>query len=233
MSSIYVTGDIHGNIDISKLNTKNFPEQKNLTKNDHVIICGDFGLIWDNSEEELYWRKWLDNKNFTTLFCDGNHESFDLLNQYPIEKWNGGKIHRISDNIIHLMRGQIFTIDGLKFFIMGGAASVDKVYRTEHISWWKEEMPNFQEMNEGLDNLKLNNNKVDYIISHNCSTETLRVISNLWGFNPKPKDNLNEYFDVIENEVEYKHWYFGHFHEDMMIRENYQTLVYNKIIKIK
>lgn len=83
---IYVTGDLHGHIDISKLNTKNFPEQKYLTKKDYVIICGDFGLIWDNSKQELYWRKWLENKNFITLFCDGNHSNFDLLNQYPVEQ---------------------------------------------------------------------------------------------------------------------------------------------------
>ena len=41
---IYVTGDTHANIDIAKLNTTKFPQQKELTKNDFVIICGDFGL---------------------------------------------------------------------------------------------------------------------------------------------------------------------------------------------
>ena len=63
---IYITGDTHQNIDISKLNTKNFPEQKELTKSDYVIICGDFGMVWNNSKEEMYWRKWLEKKNFTT-----------------------------------------------------------------------------------------------------------------------------------------------------------------------
>lgn len=42
---IYVTGDTHGVIDIGKLGFKNFPEGKNLTKNDYVIICGDFGFV--------------------------------------------------------------------------------------------------------------------------------------------------------------------------------------------
>lgn len=225
--SIYVTGDLHGHIDISKLNTRNFSEQKYLTKKDYLIICGDFGLIFDNSNQELYWRKWIENKNFTTLFCDGNHESFELLNQYPVEQWNGCKIHRISDSIIHLMRGQVFIIDGLKFFVMGGAVSVDKKFRKEHISWWKEELPTFAEMNEGLDNLKKYNNKVDYIISHTCSSNTLKIISKLWGFTPKPEDTLNQYFDVIEEKVEYKKWCFGHFHEDMIIDN--KILLYNKI----
>ena len=229
--SIYVTGDIHGSIDISKLNTKYFSDQKKLTKKDYLIICGDFGLIWNNSKEEIYWRKWLNNKNFTVLFCDGNHENHILLNEYPVEKWHGGKTHRIEDSVIHLMRGQVFNIDGYKFFVMGGASSTDKVYRKEGISWWREEMPSIMEMNEGLDNLRNNNNKVDYIISHTCSSDTLRIISNLWGFTPKPKDELNKFFDIVEDEVKYKCWYFGHFHEDLKIKDN-QTLLYQKVKKI-
>lgn len=228
---IYVTGDIHGNIDISKLNTENFPEQKNLTKNDYLIICGDFGLVWHNSEEELYWRKWLNNKNFTVLFCCGNHENFDLLSQYPVKTWNGGKVHKITKNIIHLMRGQVFNIEGYKFFVMGGATSIDKAFRQEHVSWWKEEMPTIMEMNEGLENLRENNNKVDYIISHTCSARTLKIISNLGGFTTKPEDELNKYFDIVEKEVQFKKWYFGHFHEDLAIKDN-QILIYQKIRKI-
>ena len=66
---IYVTGDTHG-YEFSKLNTENFPIQKQMTKDDYVIICGDFGLIWDNSSESQYWLKWLTNKPFKTLFID-------------------------------------------------------------------------------------------------------------------------------------------------------------------
>ncbi|WP_260504042.1 hypothetical protein [Paenibacillus illinoisensis] len=73
-----------------------------MTKDDYVIIVGDFGLIWDGSNEDRYWLKWLDKtKSFTTLFLDGNHENFDLLEQYPVENWNGGKVHRINKSVIH------------------------------------------------------------------------------------------------------------------------------------
>ncbi len=54
---IYITGDVHIPVDIKKLSTKNFPKQKELTKNDYVIILGDFGGVWNNGNEELYWRK--------------------------------------------------------------------------------------------------------------------------------------------------------------------------------
>ena len=65
---IFITGDTHIPIDIGKLSSKCFPEQKEMTKNDYVIICGDFGGVWDGSNEEKYWIKWLKSKNFTTLF---------------------------------------------------------------------------------------------------------------------------------------------------------------------
>lgn len=126
---IYLTGDLHASIDIHKLSKRYF-DDSNLTKNDYLIILGDFGLIWNKSDpESKYWLDWLNAKNYTTLFIDGNHENHPLLNTYPEEIWNGGRIHKIHDSIFHLMRGQIFTIDDHTFFAMGGADSIDKIYR--------------------------------------------------------------------------------------------------------
>ena len=77
-----------------------------------------------------------------------------MLNNYPIEIWNGGKVHKIRKNIYHLMRGQVFILEGKKFFTFGGATSVDKANRTEFISWWKEEMPTGAEFELGFVNLE-------------------------------------------------------------------------------
>jgi len=52
---IFVTGDLHAEIDVSKLNNRNFKEGKNLTKNDFLIITGDFGFVWDDSKTDEYW----------------------------------------------------------------------------------------------------------------------------------------------------------------------------------
>lgn len=70
---IYLIGDTHGHIELNKLSNKNFPEGKNLTKNDYVIILGDFGLLWKNDSTFKYWLDFLNNKNYTILFIDGNH----------------------------------------------------------------------------------------------------------------------------------------------------------------
>ncbi|KRU40633.1 metallophosphoesterase [Clostridium sporogenes] len=229
---IYITGDTHFPNDIEKLNELNFTEYKNLTKKDYVIITGDFGGVWDNGEKELYWSEWLHKKNFTTLFIDGNHENFDLLYQFPVEDKFGGKVHKINDSIYHLMRGQVFNIDNSKFFTMGGASSTDKENRREHITWWQDEIPNYNEMEEGLANLEKHNNKVDYILTHTCSSSILQDINKIYGFQPKPEENLNKYLEIIEEKVKFKHWYFGHFHEDMEIDAKH-TLLFEKIIKIQ
>ena len=101
---IFITGDLHGHHDIHKFSTDRFTIQKELTRSDYVIICGDFELRWCDSAEERYWLKWLDKKPWTTLWIDGNHENFDMLKDYPVEEWKGGKIRKITDNIFHLCR---------------------------------------------------------------------------------------------------------------------------------
>lgn len=224
---IYVTGDTHIPIDIRKLSIKNFPEQKNLTKDDYVIICGDFGGVWDNSNQELYWQNWLEERNFTTLWVDGNHENFDMLETFEVKEWNGGKVQYISDTIIHLMRGQVYNINGLKFFTMGGATSVDKIHRVEGKSWWKQEIPTNKEFQEGLDNLDKHNWNVDYVISHTTSTKRMEQ----FGF-VKENNPINGFFNILETDLNYKHWYFGHFHSDIEFKDGKHTMIYNKILRI-
>lgn len=100
---IYITGDTHS--DVSRFSTTEFPEQMLMSKNDYVIVCGDFGLVWNGSKRENYWLDWLENKPFTTLFVSGNHENFDMLKTYPIEEWHGGKVQFIRPSIIHIRIG--------------------------------------------------------------------------------------------------------------------------------
>ena len=124
--AIFVTGDIHG--DARKFSSDSFSIGKDLTKEDYVIILGDFGLVWNKDEENKYeknWLDWLEEKPWTTLFIDGNHENFDRLNAYPIEEWNGGMVQKIRPSVIHLMRGEIFDLQKYRFLAMGGAPSHD------------------------------------------------------------------------------------------------------------
>lgn len=228
---ILVTGDTHGQIDWEKLNTRNFPFQKNMTKDDYLIILGDAGICWDGGKQDKYIQDKYNKRNFTTLFIDGNHENHDLLNSYPVETWSGGKIHRISDSIIHLMRGQVFNIDGKKIFTIGGAVSVDKKYRTKGKTWWAEEVPSKQELNEATSNLDKCDESVDYILTHSAPK---RYIQDL-GVNKHNKEfecDLDFYLDDIYNSVKFKKWYCGHYHIDKMVTEKFSVL-YDDIIELR
>ena len=104
---IFITGDLHGQHDFYKLTKTKFPDT-NLTKDDYLIIAGDFGLVWHDNYLSNTYLQMLDSKNYTTLFIDGNHENHFILDNLPIKKWKGGNVHYITKKIIHLMRGQIY-----------------------------------------------------------------------------------------------------------------------------
>lgn len=227
---IYVTGDTHAGIDIAKLSSKSFVENRLLSKNDYVIVAGDFGFIHDFVSDYRYWLEWFKQKNFTTLFVDGNNENFELLNSYPIDFWRGGKVHKINDSIIHLMRGQVFDFDGVKIFTFGGAKSKGIERKIENGYWWKEEMPSEEEYIEGIKVLERHNWNVDYIITHACPTVALEYISSQCGIKGKANE-LHSYFDKLNQKVRYKHWYFGHYHEDVRLSDK-MTLLFNKVERI-
>ena len=172
---IYVTGDTHGNFE--RFRPEYFPEQAKLTKNDIVIIAGDFGGVWIGDSRDDGSLDWLESLPFTLAFVDGNHENFDALAAYPVEMWCGGKIQRIRPHILHLMRGQIFEMDGYRFFTMGGAMSHDIRCRTEHVSWWRQELPSGEEYAEARQNLDRVGWEVNYIITHCAATGTIRGLS--------------------------------------------------------
>lgn len=248
---IFVTGDIHGNP--RRLNTKCFPEQKDMTRDDYVIILGDFGLVWDNSKEEKYWLDWLESKPFTLVFVDGNHENFDLLNSYPVISFHGGKAHQIRDNIYHLIRGYVFNLDGEDFFAFGGARSHDInillnpekdgiertmrelnraniFYRVKGYSWWEQEMPTDLEMWHGYEELSAHNMKVDYVISH-CAPQQ---VASLMGY--REKDELKKYFNsLLGYGLQFKNWMFGHYHENknILLHDAQFTCIFEQIIRIK
>lgn len=246
---IFVTGDTHGDW-MTRLNSRSFPEGVGLTKDDYVIICGDFGL-WHDTKEERYNLEWLDSKPFTTLFVCGNHENYDRLYEYPVEKWCGGKIHKICSSVFHLMRGQVFDIQGKRFFTFGGASShdvqdgilepddpriskwyrdYDKMFRINHTSWWKEELPSEEEMTEGMMNLKQNGLQVDYIVTHSPYASVLCQMDQ--GSGVYKTDILTDYLQEIKESVEYKKWFFGHMHVNQNFLGDNAIAIYEQIIRI-
>ena len=255
---IFITGDCHS--DFHKFSTEAFPEQAEMTKDDIVIILGDFGGIWSaegETPDERYWLKWLNDKPFTTVFIDGNHENFDrLCNEYDVVDFCGGKAHKIRDSIYHLMRGEIFDFEGNSFFAFGGASSHDikdgilslddykteeefiqtfklwtkqnKMFRVNHISWWAEELPSDEEIKNAEANLAKVNYKVDYVLSH-CAPQS--VVAYMCAGTTE-SDKLTLWFEELQSKLDFRKWFFGHYHADAKILDKY-ILLYDQIIRIK
>ena len=95
-----------------------------MTKEDLVLVCGDFGGIWHGDPQDDAGLDWLEDRPYTTAFVLGNHENYDAYKGYPKEEWHGGQIQRIRPSVLNLMRGQVYELGGRKFFAMGGASSM-------------------------------------------------------------------------------------------------------------
>lgn len=245
----FITGGCHGNF--RRFGRKYFPGQETMNRYDYIIIAGDFGGVWSDTPEENYWLDWLEQRPFTTLFVDGNHENFDLLNTFPVLSWHGGNVHLIRPHVLHLMRGQLYELCGKTFFTMGGAQSHDiedgildptepgfqaRQNGLEHTgkhrfrvlgrSWWPEELPSDEEYLTALKTLERANWRVDYIVTHCAPTSTAFAMNCRTTLNV-----LSDFLEMVEHRLEYSAWFFGHFHDNRMVDQKH-ILLWEQIIQI-
>lgn len=230
---VLLAGDIHAYEDISKLNTTKWKEQKSLTKNDFLISLGDFGLPWSCSMQEdctehkvwtdvvmtkndRYWLDWLVNKNFTTLVVLGNHEGvYSILKYIPKTYYEPikGYVKELKlekGSVYFLLRDSEYWINGKRFLVIGGADSIDKIYRTPKSTWWEEELLTIGEEDNILGIIE-KNNKFDYVLSHTCPSWLVTEFL----YNPmKVYDPVSQFLNHVENSIEFTEWHFGHFHRD-------------------
>jgi len=220
---IYITGDTHG--DYQRFRESKF---KKLKKGDTLIVCGDFGFIWGENPQEAKILKKLSKKKYRICFVDGTHEDFARLAAYPVCKWNGGKVHAVADNIFHLMRGQVFTIEGKSIFTMGGGESPDFEFRAQSDSWSRLETPAGDELLEGANNLEAWDCQVDYIITH----EPPGKIKNFLRLKEKEEvrvTGLNSYFEELSGACTYQRWFFGSMHLDKYVSSSHIALFHNLV----
>lgn len=219
---IYLAADIHGHIRLDRL--EELMKAYALKNTDYLIILGDAGIIWSETEHKEV-QAYYESLPLTTLFLDGNHENFDLLEAYPIVPIIGGKAHKISDKIFHLMRGEIYNIDGKTFFVFGGGFSLKKLTDSSPVNVWEREMPNETEYENGLNNLTKYNYTVDYMLSHVAPKQTAHA---MWIPLTDQEIELNNYLEEVRKKTDYKKWFFGHHHKDVD-GENWSA-IYDRIL---
>lgn len=246
---LYLTGDTHR--DFRRLSPERFPEGQTLSREDCVLICGDFGGVWEGDGKDDAVLDGLEALPFTTLFIDGNHENFDELYALPTETWNGGLVRFVRPHVLHLARGQVFSLGGKTLFTMGGAKSHDlwdglldpeepgfverfwelqsrrAVFRVKHMNWWEQELPSEEEYAEARENLNRAGRKVDFIVTH-CAPDSVQDQMAGGRFQ---KDRLTGFLQEVRETTEFRSWYFGHFHGSAAFPGGFR-LLYHEILQV-
>lgn len=257
---IYVTGDTHSEFGrFTKSGRKRLPFR--MGEDDFCIVCGDFGLLWEKGNTLDFNLGWMSRLPFRILWVQGNHENYDLIAEYPLEEWNGGKVRHIArDRILLLERGQVFQLEGKRFFTFGGASSHDiqggildrnspsfkrdrlkaayrkQPFRILNESWWAAELPGEEELRESRGNLEQAGYEVDYVITHCASNRMQELVKRYDPRDERDKtfyghDVLTDYFEELEEKLSFRKWYFGHYHYDRELDEKH-TLLYEQILPL-
>ena len=219
---LYVTGDIHA--DIRRLKGR---AAKQLKKGDILLVCGDFGFLWDGSPKELRLLDWLGKRPYQILFVEGTHDNIDLLSGYPEETLYGGQVRRVSGNCCQLLRGECYEIEGKRVFALGGGESTDMDIRVEGETWWSRELPSAEELAHARETLASLNQQVDYIITHSVAPTVNKFLDR----EQMQINLLLAFLNEISETVQFKRWYFGSCHLDKAPPPKY-CAVYQEILPV-
>ena len=219
---IYITGDVHGDIDFGKFVHL---RANNVSLDDYLLILGDAGICWSPEFTRkiiTMYRK----LNITVIFLDGNHENFDMLESLPLVEYKGALMHQIDDHIFHILRGEIMELEGYTMLCIGGAHSIDKHLRTEHISWWSQEDITDHDIDNAVWNLRRYKNKVDFVLTHCVDSLTVKEAFHFH------TDHSSDQLNFVDRVVDYNRWFFGHYHFDVPAGKK-KECVYQRIIKLE
>lgn len=173
-----------------------------------------------------------------------------MLNALPERLWHGGRVHEVRPHVLHLIRGQVFDIEGYTFFTMGGASSHDiqdgildpeeagfeerywrmrrarAMFRVKGVSWWPEELPSDEEYEEARKNLNAYDWAVDYILTHCAPTSITRKI-----IPHAQMDRLTDFLEEVKNRSRYHYWLFGHLHDNQAVDKKH-ILLWEQIVQV-
>jgi hypothetical protein len=221
--SILFSGDFHadarGEIDLiykDILIHKYGQDRYNGIK--YHVILGDGGFMWQyNKEKDKQNYEILAQRPFPILCVIGNHEPILGMNDMPeTDIGIGETVYQINANpfTAYLKRGKIYTIDGIKFLVLGGALSVDRASRKPNKTWWEKEYWTAQEKQDVLKLLE-NDNTFDCVISHTGPRHINKLLFEyLTPFNEKFNDEVGYLNNVIHSRIQFREWLCGHWHED-------------------
>lgn len=215
---IYLTGDTHGDFD----RIIHFCEKMQTTRDDVMIILGDAGFNYYGGWRDERQKKRMAKQPITLLAIHGNHEIRpETLSGYREQAWRGGTVY-VEDtypNLLFAKDGEVYDLDGRQALVIGGAYSVDKYYRLSRgWGWWADEQPSPEIKARVEASIEQMGWMVDIVLSHTTPLKYEPVEVFLSGIDQSKVDkSTEEWLDSIEERLDYKKWYCGHYHTEKKI----------------
>ena len=235
MSRIFVKGDCHGDFYF----LKQWCINNNTSKNDYLVLCGDAGINYYLNKAEENLKKEISECPITLICVHGNHEErpknipsykFQYDKKLKCNVWYEEKY----PNIIFPQDG-VIEISGHKCLILGGAYSIDKYYRIYgRLPWFPEEQMS-NEDKERIFKILEKENSFEYIFSHTAPLIYERELEELFipGVSQYEIDkSMEQFLTEVHEKINFKHWFFGHFHDDFDLTEKV-TILYKDIVELK
>ena len=215
---IYITGDTHGGF----RRIFDFCMKFETTIDDIMIILGDAGINYSGGIKDAILKDYIATIPITLFCIHGNHEQRPFtIPTYEETEWHGGTVYveKEHPNILFAKDGEIFNLNGLKTVVIGGAYSVDKAWRLAfNHGWWADEQPSDEIKKYVEQQLSHSNWTVDVVLSHTTPLKYEPVEVFLKGIDQSKVDKSTEiWLDNIENRLDYKKWYCGHYHTEKKI----------------
>mgnify|MGYP000003545190 FL=1 len=231
----FITGDKHRRFD----RVKEFCREVNTRPKDVLIILGDTGFNYYDDKRDDELKKEISQLP-VTLFClHGNKENRPQnVGTYGIRDFCGGKVYYEPKypNLLFAIDGCIYTFEGRKYMVVGGAHSVDKLRCLEEgTPFWQDEMPDDATKEKVEEGLKKEGNKIYGMLTHTCPidylpTETFlstrqnatirrkpRKAKSKKLFRPDIDRSTEIWLGEVEKKLDYEIWFCGHYHVDKPI----------------
>ena len=231
----FITGDKHRNFGY----VKNFCHDMNTRRKDVLIILGDTGFNYYEDARDDKLKKEISKLNITLFCLHGNKENRPQnISTYGIRNFCGGKVYYEPKytNIYFAIDGEIYTFEGKKYMVVGGAHSVDKIRcLKEDKPFWEDEMPDDVIKQKVEEKLALEDNKIYGMMTHTCPINYLpremfvstrqnaaikrkpRKAKSKKQFKPDIDRTTEEWLGKIEKQLDYNVWHCGHYHIDKQI----------------
>ena len=228
---IYLTGDKHG--DFRRVAT--FCDTVESKQSDILVIMGEAGINYFGGGRDRTLKRLLRELPITLFCIHGNHEQRPERLGYKEVPWRGGVTYAEPEfpNLLFAKDGEIYALDDKRCLVIGGAYSVDKPFRlAEGWGWWPDEQPSLEIKERVEARLAAEGWIVDIVFSHTCPLKYEPIEVFMDGINQAAVDKSTEqWLDTIEDKLDYRRWYCGHYHTDKIIDK--LRFLFNDFIELR